>query len=136
MTNKKNNPLRAELRKLLRKYPKTASMELLVPDNLGILRGKRIRRSSFEKICDEEFPFCAGTLMMSALGDVLPGMLGDDDGDPDTQCRLVPGSIAPVPWAGRPSAQAMFRMFEKNGEPFFADPRAVLERSIAPLKKM
>jgi len=136
MTNKKNNPLRAELRKLLRKYPKTASMELLVPDILGILRGKRIRRSSFEKICDEEFPFCAGTLMMSALGDVLPGMLGDDDGDPDTPCRLVPGSIAPVPWAGRPSAQAMFRMFEKNGEPFFADPRTVLERSIAPLKKM
>ena len=111
-------------------------MELLVPDVLGILRGKRIRRASFEKTADEEFWFCAGTVLMSVLGDVLPGMIGDNDGDPDVPCRLVPGSIAPVPWAGQPSAQAMFRMFEENGEPFFADPRAVLERSVAPLKKM
>jgi glutamine synthetase len=107
-----------------------------VPDILGVLRGKRIRRSSFEKTCDEEFGFCAGTLLMSVLGDTLPGMLGDTDGDPDIPCRLVPGSIAPLPWANRPTAQALFRMFDKSGEPFFADPRAVLERSIAPLKKM
>ena len=136
MVNKKNNPLRAELRQLLRKHPKTTTMELLVPDILGILRGKRIRRPSFEKTCDEDFWFCAGTVLMSALGDVLPGMLGDADGDPDVPCRLVPGSIAPVPWAARPTAQALFRMFKKSGEPHFADPRAVLERAIAPLKKM
>ena len=131
-----NNPLRSELRKLLRKYPSTTSMELLVPDVLGILRGKRIRRSSFEKTCDEEFSFCAGTVLMSALGDVLPGMIGDNDGDPDTPCRLVPGSIAPVPWSARPRAQALFRMYEENGEAFFADPRWVLERSLVPLRKM
>lgn len=111
-------------------------MELLVPDILGIFRGKRIRRSSFEKTCDEEFWFCAGTLLMSALGDVLPGMVGDGDGDPDVPCRLVPGSIAPVPWASKPTLQALFRMYEKNGEAYFADPRAVLERSLAPLRKM
>ena len=132
----KSKPLQTELRRLLRRYPDTASMDLLIPDVLGIFRGKRIRRSSFEKFVDEEFWFCAGTILMSALGDVLPGMIGDVDGDPDTPCRLVPGSIAPVPWAGQPSAQAMFRMFEKSGEPFFADPRAVLERSVAPLNKM
>ncbi len=136
MTKKKNNPLRTELRKLLRNQPDTQTMELLVPDILGILRGKRIRRSSFEKTCDEAFGFCGGTLLMSALGSVLPGMIGDDDGDPDTPCRLVPGSIAPVPWANKPTAQALFRMYENNGQPYFADPRAVLERSIAPLKKM
>ena len=136
MAKKKNNPLRAELRQLLRKHPETATMELLVPDILGILRGKRIRRSSFKKTCDEEFGFCAGTLLMSVLGDTLPGMLGDTDGDPDIPCRLVPGSIAPLPWANRPTAQALFRMFDKSGKPYFADPRAVLERSIAPLKKM
>jgi len=132
----KNNPLRTELNRLLRKHPKTATMELLVPDISGILRGKRIRRSSFEKTCDKEFWFCGGTLLMSSLGSVLPGMIGDGDGDPDVPCRLVPGSLSPVPWAARPTAQAMFRMFEKSGEPYFADPRAVLERSIKPLKKM
>lgn len=111
-------------------------MELLVADILGILRGKRIRRTSFEKTCDEAFGFCGATLLLSALGEVLPGMIGDGDGDPDTPCRLVPGSIAPIPWANKPTAQALFRMYDKDGVPYFADPRAVLERSIAPLRKM
>jgi glutamine synthetase len=132
----KNNPLRTDLSRLLRKYPETKTMELLVPDVLGILRGKRIRRSSFEKTCDEEFWFCGGTVLMGVLGDVLPGMPGDGDGDPDTPCRLVPGSITTVPWASKPTFQALFRLFDKSGKPFFADPRAVLERSVAPLHKM
>lgn len=136
MTKKKNDSLRAELRRHLRKQPQTATMELLLPDILGILRGKRIRRSSFEKTCDDGFGFCGGTTLMSALGEVLPGMLGDGDGDPDVPCQLVPGSIAPVPWARRPTLQALFRMYEANGAPFFADSRAVLERAIAPLSKM
>jgi glutamine synthetase len=136
MTKKKINSLRAELARRLRKQPQTATMELLVPDILGILRGKRIRRSSFEKTCDDGFGFCGGTTLMSALGEVLPGMIGDGDGDPDVPCYLVPGSIAPVPWAKRPTLQALFRMYAGPGEPFFADSRAVLERSVAPLKKM
>ncbi len=132
----KKNPLRTELGRLLPKYPETAMMDLLIPDFSGILRGKRIRRSSFEKTCDEPFGFCAGTVMLGALGDVLPGMVGDDDGDPDIPSRLVPGSMAPVPWANRPTAQALFLLYEENGEPFFGDPRTVLERSIAPIHKM
>lgn len=136
MAKKNNNPLRTDLQRLLRRHPNTATMELLVPDIIGIFRGKRIRRSSFEKTCDEPFWFCAGTLLMSSLGEVLPGMVGDGDGDPDMPCRIVPGTIAPVPWASRPAAQALFRMFDAAGEPYFADPRAVLERSMAPLKKM
>jgi glutamine synthetase len=135
MTKNKKHPLRTELSRLLRKYPDAATMELLIPDILGILRGKRIRRSSFEKTCTEEFPFCAGTTLMSSLGDVLPGMIGDGDGDPDIPCRLVAGSLAPIPWAKRPTLQALFRMYETSGEPFFGDSRAVLERAIAPLRK-
>ena len=136
MTKKKDNALRTELNRLLRKAPGTATMELLIPDLPGVLRGKRIRRSSFEKTLDTGFTFCAGTVLMSSLGDVLPGMIGDDDGDPDIPCHVVPGSLAPIPWSERPMLQALFRMYDETGEPFFADPRAVLERAIAPLKKM
>ena len=136
MTKKKNNPLRAELSRTLRKHPGTATMEVLVPDILGILRGKRIRRAGFEKTCDDGFWFCAGTALMSSLGDVLPGMIGDGDGDPDIPCYLVPGSIGPIPWARRPTLQALFRMYEDDGTPFFADSRAVLERAMEPLRRM
>lgn len=132
----KKNPLLDELQRLLNQHPDTATMELLVPDMLGILRGKRIRRSSFEKACTDPFWFCAGAVQMSSLGEILPGMAGYDDGDPDIPCRLVPGSIAPVPWASRPTAQALFRLYDNDGEAFLADPRTVLERSIEPLRKM
>ncbi len=136
MPKKNPNPLPNELRRLLNQHPDTATMELLVPDMLGIFRGKRIRRSSFEKTCTEPFWFCAGSVQMSSLGEILPGMTGYDDGDPDIPCRLVPGSIAPVPWAGRPTAQALFRLYDDDGEVFFADPRTVLERAVKPLQKM
>ena len=129
--------MRSELRRLLRKYPKTESMELLVPDINGIFRSKRIRRNAFEKTCTDGFAFCAGTTLLTSLGNVAEGLpYSDADGDPDTPCQLVPGSLAPVPWANRATAQALFRLYDEDGTPFHADPRAVLERSIAPLKTM
>ena len=132
----KSNPMRAELKRLLRQYPDSQTMELLVPDVLGVLKGKRIRRKDFEKSCLEPFWFCGGTVMLSVLGEVIPGLPGAGDGDPDVPCQVVPGSLAPVPWAGRPMAQGLFRMFDDDGAPYFADPRAVLERALAPLRKM
>ena len=135
MAKKKSTPLVAELRRLLRKLPDTETMEILVPDILGILRGKRVRRQSFEKTCTEGFMFPAGSILMNAIGDFVPGMIGESDGDPDTPCALISGSMAPVPWSSRPAAQALFRVLDEDGRPFFADPRAVLERSLQPLQK-
>jgi len=40
----------------------------------------------------------------------------------------VPGTLVPVPWTGRPSAQVLLTMTEPDGTPFFADPRVVLQR--------
>ncbi len=136
MTHKKVKPQLSELRRLLKKYPDTAFMEVLIPDALGVLKGKRIRAKDFEKICTEPFWFCGGTVLLDILGEVVEGLPGYDDGDPDVPSSIVAGSIAPVPWSNRPMAQALFRLYEEDGSPFFADPRAVLERSIAPLKKM
>jgi glutamine synthetase len=129
--------MRSELRRLLHKYPETESLELIAPDINGIFRSKRIRRNAFEKVCADGFEFCAGTMLLTSLGDIVAGLpYGTADGDPDKACRLVPGSLAPVPWAKRATAQALFRLYDVDGTPFHGDPRAVLERSIAPLKKM
>jgi len=137
MARKASNPLRAELRRLLQEYPDTQTMELLIPDMHGILKGKRIQARDFEKTCDDGFWFCGGTTMLTTLGETVPGIpYGQDDGDPDIPVRLVPGSIAPVPWSDQPMAQALFRSFFEDGRPFFADPRAVLERALEPLLKM
>ena len=133
---KKNITLKTELRRLLRRYPDTESMELLIPDLTGVLKGKRIRAKDFEKACTEPFWFCGGTVLLTALGEVVPGLPGSGDGDPDVPCSVVPGSLAPVPWSSRPMAQGLFRMFSADGTPFKADPRAVVERATAPLRKM
>jgi glutamine synthetase len=133
---KKTDPRRAELRRLLKKFPDTAFMEVLIPDVNGVLKGKRVRAKDFEKTCTEPFFFCGGTVLLDVLGEVVQGLPGYDDGDPDAPGSVIPGSIAPVPWSTRPMAQALFRLYENDGTPYFADPRTVLERSIAPLKKM
>ncbi len=137
MANKKSNPLITELRRFLRKHPKTGSMELLLPDVNGILKGKRIRKSDFEGICKNGFFFCGGTIMLTALGGTVPGLRYTEiDGDPDSPARLVTGSIAPVPWAKRAMGQALFRLYDDDGSSFFADPRTALESALAPFEKL
>ncbi len=137
MTTKNKKSLQKELGQLLAEYPDTATMELLIADMHGILRGKRIRKTDFTKVIDGGFSMCAGTVLLTTLGEVVPGLpYGPDDGDPDVPCALVPGSLAPVPWAKRPTAQSLFRLLDRDYRPFFGDPRNVLERAIAPLKKM
>ena len=129
--------LRTELRSSQRKYGQFRAMELLIPDLNAILKGKRVRKEDFEKVIQDGFWFCAGTTLLTALGETVPGIpFGQDDGDPDVFAEIVPGSIAPVPWAARPMGQALFRLFEDDRVPLFSDPRGVLERSMQPLRKM
>ena len=112
-------------------------MELLIADLAGVFRGKRIRRKEFEKTFRDGFCMPGGTVVLNTLGDVVPDIpWSDADGDPDTDAKVVPGSIAPVPWAKKPSAQALYRFYFRDGRPFFADPRHILESAAAPFYTM
>ena len=133
----KQRSVLAELNAVQKKYGKFESLDLLIPDMGGLLRGKRIRQNDFEKSCKGGFVFCAGATMLTTLGEVVSGIpYGADDGDPDLPAKIIPGSIVPVPWASRPMGQAMFRVVAEDGSDFFGDPRTVLERALAPLYKM
>jgi glutamine synthetase len=137
MANRKSTGAIAELRAFLKRYPDTEVMELLIADLPGVLRGKRIRRKEFEKTFADGFCLPGGTVLLDTLGDVIDGMrFGSEDGDPDIDAFVVPGSLAAVPWAKKPSAQALFRFYSRDGKPFFADPRFVLENAARPIRKM
>ena len=137
MGSRKSASAVAELRAFLKRYPDTAVMELLIADLPGVLRGKRIRRKEFEKTFVDGFCLPGGAVLLDTLGEVVSGMpFGAADGDPDIDAFVVPGSLAAVPWAQKPSAQALYRFRLRNGEAFFADPRFVLERAAAPIRKM
>ena len=133
----KQNPLLRELNAAQKKHGKFEALELLVPDLCGILKGKLIRPDDFAKSCEDGFAFCAGVTLLTTLGETVTGIpFGEGDGDPDMPASIVPGSFAPVPWASKPTGQALFRLQDNDGRPFFSDPRAVLERALKPLRKM
>jgi len=137
MPKRKSAATDGELRALLKEFPDTDVLELLIADLAGVLRGKRVRGKEFEKIFSNGFYLPGGAVLLDTLGNVVPDIpFSADDGDPDICAGVVPESVAPVPWATRPSAQALFRFYTRDGKPFFADPRFVLERAAQPLREM
>ncbi len=137
MAGKRISKPDAELRRFLKRYPGTNIMELLIADLPGVLRGKRIAGKEFAKTFKDGFCLPGGTVLIDTLGDVISGIpWSAGDGDPDVNAFVVPGSLAPVPWAKKPSAQALYRLRTRDGQPFFADPRYVLERAASPIRKM
>ncbi len=130
-------PLPDEPRKFLEKYPDTRQLELLQPDMLGILRGKRVGRDEFGKAFTGGLNFCGATVLLDAKGLTFDRIdNGGRDGDPDAISTAVPGSLAPVPWAHVPTAQVLLATNDSKGGPFFADPRQVLRHAMKPLHEM
>jgi glutamine synthetase len=126
-----------ELAKFLEKYPHTQQLELLQPDMLGILRGKRVGRGEFAKPFTDGVNFSGATILLDAKGLTFDRIdHGGRDGDPDAISTAIPGSLAPVPWAHVPTAQVLLAMNDSKGGPFFADPRQVLRHAIKPLQDM
>jgi glutamine synthetase len=123
-----------EWQALLQSAPDTALLELLIADMNGILRGKRVGRREIEHVLAKGFNMPGSSVMLDSKGQTIDGVeYGTRDGDPDVYCRVVPGSLAPVPWAARPSAQALVTMVDGTGRPYFADTRNVLRAALAPL---
>src|SRR6185295_7554180 len=129
--------LPGELAKFLERYPDTQQLELLQPDMLGILRGKRVGRGEFAKPFTDGLNFCGATVLLDAKGMTFDRIdNGGRDGDPDAISTAVAGSLAPVPWAHVPTAQVLLAMNDSKGGPFFADPRQVLRHAMKPLQDM
>jgi glutamine synthetase len=126
-----------ELAKFLDRYPDTQHLELLQPDMLGILRGKRVVRDEFAKPFKEGVNFCGATVLLDSKGQTFERIdNGGRDGDPDVISTAVPGSLAPVPWGQVPTAQVLLSMATADGQPYFADPRQVLRNAARPLQEM
>jgi len=120
----------------LRRNPDVTVIEALQPDMCGVLRGKRVMVRAIRSLLSQGIRLPGSTCILDTTGQNIPAVpYGGTDGDPDQYCRAVPGRLAPVPWAERPMAQTLCSLFEADGTPYFADPRHVLARAYAPLKK-
>ncbi len=127
-----------EVTAFLEQYPSVTTVELLIGDLNGVIRGKRIERELLEKVYDEGFSLPGSVMALDATGTVVEETgLGAEEGDRDRICLAVPGTLAPVPWQGKERAQALFCMFETDGiTPFAMDPRQVLVQANERFKQL
>ena len=128
-TSGSNASARLTAQSFLDQHPEVATVDILLPDISGVVRGKRIGPDQLPGIFEEGAAFPASVFGTDVTGDSVEetGLVWEL-GDADYPCWPVPGSLVEVPWTARPSAQVLLTMTDPNGTPFFADPRVVLQR--------
>ncbi|KGE77439.1 MULTISPECIES: glutamine synthetase family protein [Halomonas] len=126
-----------EARDFLARHPEVTSIDLLISDLNGVMRGKRIPRDNLEKAFEHGINLPASVFALDILGNTVEATgLGLDTGDGDRVCRPVPGTLMPTPWLrdGR-QAQLLMTMEDSNGGPYPVDPRQLLAGVLERLKR-
>ncbi len=117
----------AEASEFLEMHPEVRTIELLIPDLNGVLRGKRIERSALLKIYHDGLCLPGSLFGADITGDTSESTgLGFESGDMDQLCWPVAGSLKRIPWQDKPIAQLLMIMHQLDGTPWFADPQQVL----------
>ncbi|MFS8037284.1 glutamine synthetase family protein [Xanthobacter sp. AM11] len=106
-------------------------VEVLLPDTSAVLRGKWIPGHSIRKIWKDGVPIPLSIFGLDVWGcEVEATEIHLETGDKDGLCWPVPGTLRPVPWAPRPTAQVLITMHEPDGSargaPWKLDPRQQL----------
>jgi len=123
------SPLPAADARELARIEGCEQVDLLLADTNGLLRGKRITRDALEKVYADGVCLPMSLIATDITGNTVEETgLGYDIGDEDRICRPIPGTLRPVPWAPRPSAQLLLSMEDGSGGAFEVAPRTVLQR--------
>jgi len=111
----------------LRGLGELETIDLLIPDCNGLLRGKRINPSALEKAYEAGICLPASVFGADITGNTSEATgLGFEIGDRDLLCRPVAGTLQPIPWTEHNSAQLLMEMFNDDGRPFPGNPRHIL----------
>ncbi|MFK8049526.1 MAG: glutamine synthetase family protein [Halioglobus sp.] len=115
----------------LRAHPEITTIEALLPDCNGVMRGKWLPRHKLAKIFEGELKLPKTALSLDIWGRDVEELVFAS-GDADGICRPVEGSLLPTPWAaGGQHGQVMLSMFDANGDPYLGDPRHVLKQVLS-----
>jgi len=118
-----------QARAWLSSHPRVRFVDLLLPDQMGIPRGKRVTVEELESVHRNGLLLPASMFALDVLGGTIQSTgLGFDEGDADRICLPIPGTLVPVPWQGDEFAQMQVAMYEHDRTPFAGDPRHALER--------
>lgn len=104
------------------------NLDLFLADCNGILRGKRVDETAFNKVQQDGILLPSSIFGADISGDTAESTgLGFEIGDRDLRCEVIPGTLNMVPWA-EGHAQMMITMVDDDGNPFAPNPREVLRR--------
>lgn len=122
----------AEAARFLEDHRQVESVDLLVSDINGVMRGKSAPPKTLLKAAREGINLPLSVFGLDIWGREVAGTgLHIESGDRDGYCRAVPGRIASMPWTGDTSAQALLSMYDEHGNPFECDPRQALAGLLA-----
>ena len=111
-------------------HPDIGVLDVLISDVNGVLRGKRLAIDGLDKLVAGEVTMPGSIVVLDITGSNVEATgSGMADGDPDVRCMAVPDTLAPVPWAPRPTAQTLISFYRTDGRPFALDPRHVLAQT-------
>jgi glutamine synthetase len=117
---------------LIREHKDLQSIDALLPDVLGILRGKRIMIGDAARLFESGMQLPRSLYLMDAHGEMTnPFGRGFGDGDPDGTSWPIPGTLSLVWGEGPKRAQVLMTLRDGSGLVEASEPRAALERVVA-----
>lgn len=115
----------------LAEHPDLDTVEVVLPDTNGVLRGKWLPGSAVKKVFEDGVALPFSLYGLDVWGrEVESTGMHLETGDRDGVCWPIPETLKLVPWAERKTAQVLLSMYDRDGEPFLADPRHVLKRMV------
>ncbi|MEM8819554.1 MAG: glutamine synthetase family protein [Pseudomonadota bacterium] len=111
-------------------HPEIGVAEVFVTDLSGINRGKLVPVEMLSKLAKGTMRLPISCLALDIFSSDVPETgLAIERGDPDGSMIPIPGTIAEVLWADRPTMQIQCMLSEESGSAISAyDPRGVLAR--------
>ncbi|MEL7527384.1 MAG: glutamine synthetase, partial [Pseudomonadota bacterium] len=111
------------------------TLEVVLPDTNGVLRGKWLPGKALKKVFEQGVAFPYSLFGLDVWGrEVEATGMHLETGDKDGVCWPIPETLKLVPWTERKTAQVLLSMYDRDGDPFLADPRHVLENMVDRLK--
>ncbi len=109
-------------------HPLIEAVDIILPDLVGIARGKRFDIAELDAALRGEAVFSTTLYAIDSAGaNVDRSGLVWEEGDADRPVDLDIATLAPVPWA-ETRAQIVGGLDDFDGSPFFADTRRLLRR--------
>ncbi len=120
------------------RHPEVEVADVYVSDLNGVARGKLVPAGMLDKLAGGGMKMPVSVLGLDIFGDdVAEAGIAIETGDPDGVLLPVAETLAPMLWAGRPTAQVQCMMTDAGGaEVCGYDPRGVLARVVGRAREM